>query len=202
MSRYHLLLAILSAQHCTAQVIGPKQLVTSLGGGVGVLRISRFTPGLSFGSEAAGSATFRFAYAVNGKLSFGAHYDRVGTDRTPEGMDRVRFTAYLLECAYRPWQSERSAVELYAALGPSLMSMRVRDRDLPLEGRSTAAALGARYLRFFGSTLGAFVAVDHAGSVNMTVTDYDGNALEDAEGRPIQLNWSSQRVNAGLVLRF
>lgn len=202
MSRYALLLASLVAQCCEAQVIGPKQLVTSLGGGAGVLSIGRFMEGQSFEPEAAGSATFRFAYAVNGRISFGAHYDRVGTDRTPEGMDRVRFTAYLLECVYRPWQSERSAVELHAALGPSLLSMRVRDRDLPLKGRSTAAALGARYMRFFGRTMGAFVALDHAGSVNMTVTDYDGNVIEDTQGQPVQLDWNSQRVNLGLLVRF
>lgn len=169
---------------------------------MGILGTSRTSEGLAFGPETAGSATFRFAYAVNRKLSFGAHYDRVGTDRTPEGMDRVRFTTYMVECAYRPWQSERSALELYAAIGPSLMSMRVLDRDLPLGGRNTAGALGARYLRFFGSTLGMFVALDHAGSVSMMVTDYEGTAIKDAEGRAVQLDWSSQRVNAGLLIRF
>lgn len=184
-----------------AQSIGPKRLVTSLGGGAGALHLSRTIDDLAFGPEAAGSLTFRFAYAASRRISFGIHYDRIGTDATPSGIDRVRFTTYLAEVTYRPWQNERTALELYVALGPSVMSMRARALDLPLRAQNTSAAVGVRTTHMLSGTMGLFIALDHGGSQEMLVKDYDGNTIEH-DGAPLRLGWNSQRLNAGLLIRF
>lgn len=184
-----------------AQSIGPKRLVTSLGGGAGALRLTRTAEELAFGPDAAGSMTFRFAYAASRRISFGIHYDRIGTDATPSGIDRVRFTTYLAEVTYRPWQNARTALELYVALGPSVMSMRVRALDLPLRAQNTSAAVGVRTLHMLSGTMGLFLALDHGGSQEMIVQDYNGHTIEH-DGAPLRLGWNSQRLNAGLLIRF
>lgn len=184
-----------------AQCVGTKNLITSLGGGAGLLSVNRSPRDLVFGPEVAGSATFRFAYSASQRISFGIHYDRIGTDRTPANVDRVRFTTYMAEVCYRPWQNERSAIELYVALGPSIMSLRTNSADLPLRGQSTAGALGARYLHLLSKTIGVFLALDHAGGREMVIKDYDGNPIEIG-GDQVRLGWNSQRVNTGLLVRF
>lgn len=184
-----------------AQCVDAKRLVTSLGGGVGTLTVNRSPRALVFGPESAGAATFRFAYGASQRISFGFHYDRIGTDRTPEQVDRVRFTTYLAEVSYRPWQSERSAIELSVSLGTSIMSLRTNAADLPLIGQSTTGAIGARYMRLLSKTVGVFLSVDHAGSRDLVVKDYDGNPIE-VDGGPVRLSWNSQRMQTGLLIRF
>lgn len=184
-----------------AQYIGTKRLITSLGGGAGLLNVSGAAGDKAFGPDASGSATFRFGYAASQRISFGVHYDRIGTDRTPTSVDRVRFTTYMGEVCYRPWQGERAAVELSIAIGASIISMRTVDLDLPLRGQSATLALGVRYMHRVSGTVGLFVALDHAGSRDMPVTDYDGKPFEQ-DGRPVSIDWNSQRLNAGLVIRF
>ncbi len=99
-------------------------------------------------------------------------------------------------------RTDVSALETQIAIGPCIMSLFSTGSSLPLKGRSGNIALGVRYLRSFSGTLGAFAGVEHTGGASVTVTDYDGKAIEDAAGIPLKLDWNSTRFRVGLFTRF
>lgn len=195
-------IALLAAVLASGQAVHRKQLITCLGAGAGLITVDHTADTLSTSNAAAGSITFRFAYALSDRWSLGLHYDRIGTDRAGGATELLRFTTYLVEGTYRPWIGERAAMELNLAVGPSVMALRTFSQSLPLRGTANAVSLGARYVHRIGSTLGAFVSVDHAAANGTTITDYNGDAIENANGDPIKLDWNSERLNAGLVLVF
>ncbi|MBK6832522.1 MAG: hypothetical protein IPG92_18110 [Flavobacteriales bacterium] len=194
-------IALLFSVGVCAQALHRKQLITSLGAGPGLVTVDHTTDTITTSNTTAGSMTLRFAYALSDRWSIGVHYDRIGTDRAGKATELLRFTTYLLE-ERTDRGSDRAALEVNLAVGPTLMTLKPFSQNLPLRGRSNAVNIGVRYLHRFGSTLGAFVAVDHAAAANMAVTDYNGDAITDAKGEPITLDWNSQRVNVGLGVVF
>ena len=190
------------ANTAPAQAVHRHHLLTSLGAGAGLITLSNTVDTISSSNTTAGSITFRFNYAIADRWSLGVHYDRIGTDRAGKAVELLRFTTYLLEGTYRPWIGERGALETSLAVGPAIMSLRPFDQSLPLRGRSNAACFSVRYLHRFGSTMGAFVSVEHTASNSMPVTDFNGDPIELANGQVLNLDWNGQRVNAGVVVVF
>ena|GEM_PF-781268 len=195
-------IALLFSVGVCAQALHRKQLITSLGAGPGLVTVDHTTDTITTSNTTAGSMTLRFAYALSDRWSIGVHYNRIGTDRAGKATELMRFTTYLLEGTYRPWIGDHAALEVNLAVGPTLMTLKPFSQNLPLRGRSNAVNIGVRYLHRFGSTLGAFVSLDHAAAAGLAVTDYNGDAITDAKGDPITLDWNSQRVNVGLAVVF
>ncbi len=195
-------LLILVSHFSIAQSVHKGHLITSLGAGVGSLTVSNIPDSISTSHTTAGSVTFRFAYALSDRWSLGMHYDRIGTDRSGNTTDLLRFTAFLAQVTYRPWIGARAALETNIAVGPSLMALKPFSQDLPLRGQRSAINIGVRYLHMVGKTLGAFVSLDHVACAAMNVTDYNGDAIADKNGDRVVLDWNSQRFDAGLFVRF
>lgn len=195
-------LALLAAVIASGQALHRKQLITCLGAGAGLITVDHTADSISTSNTTSSSITFRFAYALSDRWSLGLHYDRIGTDRAGGATELLRFTTYLVEGTYRPWIGDRAALEVNLAVGPSVLALRPFSQNLPLRGYSNAGSIGVRFFHRFGSTLGLFVSVDHSAANGMTVTDYNGDAIENAKGDRMKLDWNSQRVNAGVVAVF
>ncbi len=194
--------ALACSAKCCAQAIQRKHLVTTFGGGGGFTAMDTSIDSLDAQRAETGSVRLAFAYAITDRWSLGAHYDRIGTDRTSSATELLRFTTYMIEGTYRPWIGQQGAVEVQLAFGPSLMALKPWGQGLPLKTQSTAIALGVRYLHMISGTIGAFVALDHTASRSSNITDYNGQPIIDAENNAMRLDWNSQRVNAGIVVRF
>lgn len=197
-----MLLLLLFTVECTAQAIHRKHLVMTFGGGAGITTMKSSIDSLGMRSAETGEVRFAVAYAISDKWSIGMHYDRIGTDRTSSAVELLRFTTYMIEGVYRPWIGEKAAIEVQLAFGPSLMAAKQWGQGLPMKCQSTALAVGARYLHMFSGTVGAFASVDHATSRSAHITDYNGQQITDAADNALKLDWSSQRISAGLVVRF
>ena len=187
---------------CGAQAVQRKHLITTFGGGGGFTAMDTNIDSLDAQGAETGSMRLAFAYAITDRWSLGVHYDRIGTDRTSSRTESLRFTTYMFEGTYRPWIGQRGALEVQLAFGPSLMALKPWGQGLPLKTQSTALSFGAHYLYMVSGTLGAFVSVDHTASRSSRITDYNGQPITDAENNAMQLDWNSQRVNTGLVVRF
>jgi hypothetical protein len=185
-----------------AQAVQRKQLITSAGGGVGLLSIERTDPLIGTSNTTAGVFTFRAAYALGDRWSLGVHYDRIGSDRAGEVVEMVRFTNYMLEGIYRPVIGEHGALEVGVALGPTIMSMLTDLADLPVVGRTGTLNVGVRYLHELGGSFLLFVAADHAAAGGMEVTTYQGERIRYANGEQLKLDQNSQRLSVGFALRF
>lgn len=196
------MLLLAFGRECAGQAIQRKHLLMTFGGGAGLTMVKSSIDSLGTRSAETGEVRFAVAYAISDRWSIGVHYDRIGTDRTSSAVELLRFTTYLIEGVYRPWVGSKAAVEVQFAFGPSLMSMKPWGQGLPLKCQSTAFALGARYLHMFSGTVGGFAAVDHAASRSNYVTDYNGQQITDANDNALKLDWNSQRISAGLVVRF
>jgi len=197
-----LLLAFAIPDPSVGQAVQRKHLITSLGGGGGFTSIHNTTDSLAGSGIATGSVTFSFAYALGDRWSIGVHYDRIGSDNAGSSIALMRFTTYMLEGTYRPWVGQRAAIETRLAIGPSVMALQSFDRALPLKATNNAAALGIRYLRLFSGGVGAFIGLEHTASNGVSVTDYEGHPIANAANEQLQLDWNSQRLNAGLFVRF
>lgn len=184
------------------QSIQRKQLITALGVGGGLTAIHNTADSLAGTGITTGSVTFGFAYALGDRWSIGIHYDRIGSDRTGNSIALMRFTTYMLEGSYRPWVGRHAAVEARVAFGPSVMALRPRGQALPLRAANNVVSLGIRYLHMITGGTGAFVSLEHAGSNGVSVTDFEGQRITNTLNEPLRLNWSSQRLNAGVYVRF
>ena len=197
-----LLVGLVFIGECHAQAVQHRHLITTFGGGGGFTSMTTSIDSLGTHGAETGSVRFAFAYALSGKWSLGAHYDRIGSDRTSSAAELLRFTTYMIEGTYRPWTGPHATLELQLAMGPSLMALKPWHQGLPYKTQSAALALGIRYLHLFSGTLGAFVSLDYTASHSASVTDYDGQPIKDADNNALELAWNSERVNAGLVVRF
>jgi len=194
------LILILCATIGHAQAIRAKHLVMSVGGGVGVLNV--FSDRDDIEVVGLGSGAFRaaFGYAVGRRWSLGMHYDRVGSTWHNGGLDRLHMTTYMPGIAYRPWVSERSAMELELALGVSAGSLFALETRLPYTASGGVVNVSYRYIGMLSGTIGAFVALDHTASSSDELRLEGG--LVNANGELSRIQWNSQRVTCGLVVRF
>ncbi|WKZ67812.1 MAG: hypothetical protein QY325_07735 [Flavobacteriales bacterium] len=185
-----------------AQAIKRRHLVTRLGFGAGIATVNRTPDSLAVGATACGSLAFGFGYATGNRWSFGFLFDRIGADQPAPAAERIRFTTYQVEVAYRPWIGDRSAVELSLALGPMVMALKPYDANLPLVSNRGSTRLSVRYLRMLTGTIAVFGELAQNWSGPGNVVDYEGRALLNSAGEPLLLAWNSQRINAGLAMRF
>lgn len=190
------------AASCVAQAVQRKQLITSLGGGGGFTTIHSTTDSLAGSGISTGSVTFGFAYALGDRWSVGIHYDRIGSDRTGNSIELMRFTTFLLEGTYRPWIGQRAAFEARLAIGPSVMALLPIGQRSPLKATNNAASFGVRYLHMISGGIGGFIGLEHTVSNGVNITDYEGRPITNPANEQVHLDWNSQRANAGLFVRF
>ncbi len=184
-----------------AQAVRKGNLVTSLGGGGGILRLKSDAEGVSGQEVNCGAVRFAFAHAFNDRVSLGLHYDRLGSDESGAPLERLRITTYMLEGVWRPWTGERAALEVHAGLGTSIIALRPLAGRLPYTANTGVVAVGARYLHLLSGSIGAFLAADHA-LAGQGALSLDGKVLRDNAGETLTMEWSSSRMTAGLLLRF
>lgn len=199
---FALVIACATAVAVQGQAIVRKNLVTSLGGGSGLLSIAQASDSVSASAAVCGAITFRVQYAFTKRFSLGIHYDRIGSDRIGKSVDHVRFSTVLISGSYRPWIGERAYVEAHGAIGTAALSLDLFALALPVVGRSGSSSLGARYVHLLSSTLCAFAGIEATGGSRMYLQRYDGKPFADADGLSGALDWSSQRVLVGLAVRF
>jgi hypothetical protein len=186
---------------CQAQTVLPRHLLIGMGGGGGLTTIHSTMDTLAAGALASSAVRFNFAYALGPKWSVGGHYDRIGTVRHPGDMERVRFTTYMIEGSYRPFNGRHAALEVVAAAGYTIAALRPVDHLIPYDSRGLVAAAGIRYMHLLNETLGAFIALDHAHSAPQRVRYHD-EPLVSTPDSPTSISWHSQRVTAGMFVRF
>jgi len=183
-----------------AQAVRKKQLLMSVGGGVGVINL--YSDRSDIAVEGLGSGVLRaaFGYAIGKRWSLGIHYDRVGSTWHNKGLDRLHMTTYMLGIAFRPMIWECSAVELEGAFGPSASSLFPLDSRLPYTTTSGVINGSVRYIGMLSGTIGGFIAFDHtASSSNELVVE---GGLVNPDGTRTRIQWNSPRISAGMVVRF
>lgn len=183
-----------------AQAVRKKQLLMSVGGGVGVINL--YSDRSDIAVEGLGSGVLRaaFGYAIGKRWSLGIHYDRVGSTWHNKGLDRLHMTTYMLGIAFRPLIWERTAVELEGGFGPSASSLFPLESRLPYTTTSGVINGSVRYIGMFSSTIGGFIAFDHtASSSNELVLE---GGLVNVDGTRTRIQWNSPRISAGMVVRF
>lgn len=195
------MVALLAPCAANAQAVRKGNLVSSLGGGAGLLDLHGSGAGIGQPELPCGAVRFAFAHAFGKRWSLGLHYDRIGSADHGDPLERLRITTYQLEAAWRPWIGERAALELLAGAGTSILALRPVGGRLPYGANAGVVQVGARWLHMVSGTLGAFVAADHAVSAAADLA-LEGETVNDADGKPISVSWSSSRITAGLLLRF
>lgn len=196
-----LLLAGLSTlTAASAQAVEAKHLVMTLGGGVGILNMASDRADLADQAVESGAVRFAFGYAIARRWSLGIHYDRVGTTNHAGVLDHLHMTTYLLEGTYRPWVGQRATVECTLGIGTAAVALFAKDNRLPYTGTGSALAIGLRYWHMITYTLGIFAAVDHAASSSNALVVNGGTV--DPDGTETYMQWNSQRITTGLLVRF
>lgn len=185
-----------------AQAVARKHLLTAMGGGVGLLSLDRVPDSVSAAGALCGTVSVHTAYAFGRRFSLGVQYSRIGTDRIGPAVDQVRLQAFALTFHYRPWVGERAFAEAWLALGRADALVDLHQPSLPVVGNAGFRALGARYAHMLSGTIGAYAGIELAGGDRQYLRRYDGSAFTDAEGRTGAFDWSSQRLLAGLLVRF
>jgi hypothetical protein len=181
-----------------AQSIQRKHLVVGLNAGAGVLHLASDRPDLSANGE-CGAVRFTFAFALSDRWSIGGHYDRVGTAHHP-GLDRLHMTTYTIEGTYRPWTGNRAGLECTMGLGSTAAALFPPASQLPMTATGAVFMIGTRYLHLISHTLGWSIALDHAATSSNELV-LEGGVVEAPNGKA-HVQWNSQRVTAGLFVRF
>lgn len=194
------LLVLLSATSSRAQAVREKHLVMSLGGGIGTVNLFSDRADIEVVGLGSGAVRAAFGYATGRRWSLGMHYDRLGSTWHNGGLDRLHMTTYMIGIAYRPWVTERSVMELELALGISASSLFALDTRLPYTTSGGVMNVSYRYIGMLTSTIGAFVAIDHAASSSTELVLEGG--LVNPNGDRSRIQWNSQRITSGLVVRF
>ena len=141
-----------------------------------------------------------FGYAIADRWSLGIHYDRVGSARHDGLLARARATTYLFEGAYRPSIGQRAFLEIHLGLGAHVTALFPTTERLPYTATGSAVGLGIRYAHLLSGTVGLYLAADHAASSNDGLTLNGGRV--NADGSTSFVQWNTQRITAGLMVRF
>lgn len=198
----HLLLlaCLLQLSGALAQAVERKHLMMTVGGGLGVLNMSSDRADLTDRTITSGALRFAFGYAIAPRWSLGVHYDRIGTAFHDGILEQLHVTTYMLEGSYRPWTGQHATVEFVLGLGVSAGALFPYGERLPYTSAGTVANIGVRYLHMVGHTLGFFGAMDHAASSSDEIVVNGGTVNPD--GSKTRVQWNSQRITAGLLIRF
>lgn len=194
------LLNMFMAAPAAAQAVEPKHLVMTVGGGVGMLNMASDRADLADQGVESGALRFAFGYAFSRRWSLGIHYDRIGTAYHAGILEHMHVTTYLLEGTYRPWVGQRATVECTTGLGGSAVALFPYGARLPYTGSGTTLSVGLRYWHMLTYTMGFFAAADHAASSSNALVVNGGTV--DPDGTTTHVQWNSQRITAGLLVRF
>ena len=192
---------IVSPLLTTGQLVFKKSLLMHLGGGASFLALSSEVEELSASGLTGGTVEFSFGYAFSPKWSLGFHYLRLGTDHYTEDIDRLRITRYELERGYRLLNQEDQAVELTLGIGAGLLALHDRSERLPVEALTRSLSAGARYIRLFSKTVGAYAGVNTSPGGDGAMM-LGGQEILDANGRAVLISWNSVSTVVGVAVRF
>jgi hypothetical protein len=195
-----LLVGLCSWVVAEAQMVQQKHLLTSLGGGGGILSLFSSEDSLRSTGMASSAARFSASYGLGRRWSIGIHWDRVGTVVHP-ALQRMRATTYMLEGSYRPFNGRQACLEVNLALGASIAVLRPEDRLLPFTARGGVIAGGLRYMHLLNNTVGLFAALDHCYS-GPQVVEFEEEPLQALPATTFTVSWQAQRLTGGLFLRF
>lgn len=185
---------------CTGQALHRKHLTVSLGGGAGLWQVNSDRDDLTQDALESGAIRFAFGYAIADRWSLGIHYDRVGSARHDGLLARARATTYLIEGAYRPWSGQHAFLEINLGLGAHITALFPTTERLPYTATGSAGSLGIRYAHLLSGTVGLYLAADHAASSSDALTLNGGRV--NADGSTSIVQWNTQRITAGLMVRF
>ena len=185
---------------CSAQTVERKHLVMTVGGGAGMLNLASDRPDLTDQRVESGTLRCAFGYAISPRWSLGFHYDRIGTAFHGGSLEHLHVTAYMLEGSYRPWIGKFSAVECTLGIGATAGSLFPFGARLPYTSSGAVVGIGVRYLHMLGHTVGFYTALDHAASSSDEIVVNGGTVNPD--GSKTRVQWNSQRISAGLLVRF
>jgi hypothetical protein len=191
----------LATSALSAQAVHQKNLLITMGVGAGLVSLKSPTEVLRLDQGQCGAVRIAFGYALSDRWSLGMHYDRIGTTDHPGPVQRFRLTTYLLEGSYRPIIGKRGTVELNAGIGSSVLALTPTNGRLPARSNHGSLAFGLRYVYVISGTIGAYLASDIAAG-NEADLAIEGAPVTDEQGRTVRTSWNSQRLGAGLVVRF
>jgi len=191
----------LAASALSAQAVHQKNLLITMGVGTGLVSLKSPTEVLQLDHGQCGAVRIAFGYAISDRWSLGMHYDRIGTTDHPGPVQRFRLTTYMLEGSFRPIIRKRGTVELSAGIGPSLLALTPTNGRLPARSQHGMMAFGVRYVFVISGTIGAYLGGDIAAG-NEAGLAIEGAPVTDEQGNTVRTSWNSQRLGAGLVVRF
>ncbi len=180
------------------QAVEQKHLIISLGGGGGYSTLISTIDSLHGKALRSSAIRFAFGYALSEKWSLGGHYDRIGTVVHPGQIDRIRYTTYMIEGTYRPFNKGSDAIETSLGVGVNIAVVRPEEALIPFRSMSPVLNIGARYLHLINGTIGLFISIDHAQGFESALKKPDGSVTGD----PARISWHAQRLNGGMLVRF
>jgi hypothetical protein len=193
-----LLLALPALAH--GQAIRRGHLINSLLAGGGRLAMHGGSDSLR-SSGWCGIIRFEAAYATGPRWSFGARWERLGTEGFGS-TELLRVTSFRLLAAYRPVVRERWAVEASLALGPSNLTAALPERIVPITGRAASMSLGLRWYGLVTKSVGLTAEADCGFSARMPLHAFGGGPLLHPGGEAQHVRWRSQGLAVGAFLRF
>lgn len=191
---------LLCAMVLFGQGVRRKQLMMSIGGGIGVMNLYSDRKDIAVQGLGSGILRAAFGYAITDRWSLGIHYDRIGSVWHNGALDRLHLTTYMLGLGYRPWVGDRSAVEFELGLGSMNAALFPVESRLPYTTTGSVLNLSVRYHYMYSNTIGLFTALDHAASSSNELVVEGG--LVNADGSKTRIQWNSPRITAGMVVRF
>ncbi|HRH70737.1 MAG TPA: hypothetical protein PLB89_14645 [Flavobacteriales bacterium] len=195
-----LLFGLLFPPSAAAQAVEARHLVMSVGGGAGMLNMASDDADLADQGVESGALRFAFGYAFSPRWSLGIHYDRIGTAYHGGILEHLHVTNYLVEGTYRPWVGQRAMAECTFGVGASVLALFPYGARLPYTGNGATVSVGVRYGHMITHTLGFFAAADHAAS-SSNALEVNGGVV-DPDGTATHVQWNSQRITAGMLVRF
>ena len=195
------LLSVLCAGQARAQLVGKKNLVTAvgIGGAWGELR----SPLRAFNVPGAygGNFSFAFGYAFNTNWGMGIRYDRLGLAESVDTMAQARIALLHVHGTYRPWQTDRHAIEVETGFGSSAFAFRGLNERLPLEANSWSVNGCVRYLRQVHKGLLGFVAL-RGHTTGRAVLSKSGAAGAINEDASMTVHWRAVMLTFGLAVKW
>lgn len=195
------LLSVLCAGQARAQLVGKKNLVTAvgIGGAWGELR----SPLRAFNVTGAygGNFSFAFGYAFNTNWGMGIRYDRLGLAESVDTMAQARIALLHVHGTYRPWQTDRHAIEVETGFGSSAFAFRGLNERLPLEANSWSVNGSVRYLRQVHKSILGFVAL-RGHTTGRAVLSKSGAAGAINEDASMTVHWRAVMLTFGLAVKW
>lgn len=195
------LLSTLCAGQAPAQLVGRKNLVTTvgIGGAWGELRspMDAFNVPGPYG----GNFSFSFSYSFNPNWGLGIRYDRLGMAESVDTMAQARIALLHVHGSYRPWQSDREALEIETGFGSSSFAFRGLNERLPLEANSWSVNGSVRYLRHVHRSMLVSLAL-RGHTTGRAALSKMGSAAQMNEDTTATVQWRAILLSVGLAVKW